>query len=122
MSPKAFAAAVGIVLLGIGLFLGLRGHELSGFSGERFSCGSAFSPDNTQAQSQDSRQSLYTAMTENRVSRDTKYVSACRDAVGSAVLPWVLVIGGALIAIGGFVIRKPSAPTPPAAPPPAAAA
>lgn len=109
MSPRAFAVALGIVAIAVGLFLGLRGHSVPGFSGDPIACGSAFSPDRSGASQADGAEGLYVAQTQNRLTDSTKYTASCDAARGSSAVPWALIAAGAVLAIGGLVVRtKPS--------------
>lgn len=100
MKPRSFAIAAGILLVLVGFILGITRTSISTTSRNPFdedlvtsasvTCGSVFSP------------GAYVPLGVRKV----EVAPLCDDAVSSrAVWVWVLIGGGALLAVGGAVIR-----------------
>lgn len=92
MSVKAFVGVIGLVVLGVGLYLGLQGHIVDAGNYRGIRCGSAFNPMDRGIPAQ--------------------AVSVCEGARPSAALLWAVVAVGAIALLGALVIKtQPKATT-----------
>lgn len=101
MSPRTFVITVGVLLLAIGLFVGLRPHSVGDAS-----CGSAFSADRQAPQNVDFTTDLTNSMSGLGRTTTTTVQDECKDATGSSGIAWALIVGGALTVVGGVVVQR----------------
>ena len=112
MKPQYFAAAVGAVLIVVGLFLGLSSSSVDNGRRTEMSCGSPFSPDDAAIKRADDGNAIYSTLQGARQIEEGSVAAACDDAFGGkAGIAWALIGVGAIALIGGLVVRtKPAAP------------
>lgn len=120
MTQKSMAAIAGLVLVVVGAVLGLWPSSIVA-AGDTVSCGSPWSPDDSEARHADFGKSIGEALRGERASTGTG-AQRCAEALGSRGLFGGILVGlGVVALIGAAVLQNreqvAAATSPPSEPP-----